>query len=226
MLRSGRFPSAVILMKTLFVVFGVTHLSQIANNIRSIRILFVFSEFIRYHQFMKSGNKLKPQDIIVLLKLITGYKDKQWRYSDLAEDLQMSQSEVHSAIKRAHSSQLYDPLTKRPVRANLSEFLLFGLKYVFFIEPGKPSVGIPTAHSAPLLRKSIVSEKGDQYVWPSRLGKVKGLAVEPLYPGVPNACINDKELYHLLTLVDALRVGRTREKELAKKLLSEKLGTL
>ncbi|NDC25454.1 MAG: hypothetical protein EB120_04625 [Proteobacteria bacterium] len=175
---------------------------------------------------MKSGNRLKPQDVIVLLKLITGYKDKQWRYSDLAKDLQMSQSEVHSAIKRAHSSQLYEPLTKRPIRANLTEFLLSGLKYVFYSEPGKQSVGVPTAHSAPLLKKSIVSEKGDQYVWPSQLGKVKGLAIEPLHPGVPKACIKDKELYHLLTLLDALRVGRAREKEIAKKILAEKLGTL
>ena len=173
---------------------------------------------------MKTGNQLKPQDILVLLKLITGYSDKAWRYSDLAVDLQMSQSEVHSAIHRAQLCKLYDPLTKRPIRSNLLEFLVSGIKYAFFAEPGKITVGIPTAHSAPPLNKAIVSGKDDNYVWPSRSGKVKGSAIEPLYPVVPLACVKDEELYKFMALIDALRVGRAREKDLAKKILGEKLG--
>lgn len=177
-----------------------------------------------YSRYMNAGNQLKPQDILVLLKLVTAYSDKAWRYSDLAKDLQMSQSEVHSAIKRAECCYLYDPLTKRPMRSNLYEFLVHGLKYVFFTAPGEITVGIPTAHSALPLNRTIVSNKNDQYVWQSRSGKTKGRAIEPLYPVVPSVCMKDEELYHLFALIDALRVGRAREKDLAKKLIGEKLG--
>ena len=204
----------------------LAYYSQLENIILYLRIIFAKCELVQYSRYMKSGNQLKPQDVLVLLKLITTYKDKPWRYSDLAKDLHMSQSEVHSAIKRAQLCQLYDPLTKRPIRSNLNEFLVSGLKYAFFVEPGKLSVGVPTAHSAPPLNKAIVSNKDDQYVWPSRLGKTKGIAIEPLYPAVPNACVDDEELYNLLALVDALRIGRAREKELAKKIIGEKLGTI
>ena len=37
------------------------------------------------------------------------------------------------------------------------------------------------------------------------------------------ASLKDKELYELLTLVDAIRVGRIREKEIAKKELEKRI---
>jgi hypothetical protein len=173
---------------------------------------------------MKSNNHLKPQDVVVLLKLISSFGERSWRYSDLAKALKISQSEAHAAIKRAEACHLYDSLTKRPIRANLAEFLLHGMPYAFSASPGKMAVGIPTAHSAPVLNKSIISNENDQYVWPSRLGKTKGLAIEPLYPVVPNICVKDAALYEMLALVDAVRAGRAREKELASKLIRERLG--
>lgn len=173
---------------------------------------------------MKTGSHLKPQDILVLLKIWTTYKDKPWNYRNLAKDLQMSQSEVHSAIKRAELAKLFDPLTRRPIRAHLSEYLISGVRYGYPVVPGKESMGIPTAHSAPPLNKAIVAAKGDSFVWPSRSGKTKGFSIEPLYPAVPAACAKDDELHELFALVDALRVGRAREVDLAKKIIHEKLG--
>ena len=174
---------------------------------------------------MKIGNQLKPQDVFVLLKLLTWQSSKPWRYGELAIALGVSQSEVHSAIKRAEFAGLYDPLTRRPIRANFTEFLISGIRYIFPARAGKISVGVPTAHSMSPLKNKIVSGKTDTYVWPSRMGKTKGLAVEPLYPAVPGACIRDPKLHELFALVDALRLGRAREKELAKELLTERLAT-
>ena len=37
----------------------------------------------------------------------------------------------------------------------------------------------------------------------------------PLYRSVPQAASNDPELYALLSLIDAIRVGRMREQRLA-----------
>jgi hypothetical protein len=73
--------------------------------------------------------------------------------------------------------------------------------------------GLPTAHSAEPLKNEILSD--ETYVWPSAKGKVRGHGIEPLYRSVPEAALKDFKLYELLALVDALRVGKAREKELA-----------
>ena len=45
--------------------------------------------------------------------------------------------------------------------------------------------------------------------------------ITPLYPKVPQAAREDAQLYELLALTDALRVGRPRERQLASDLLKE-----
>jgi hypothetical protein len=51
-------------------------------------------------------------------------------------------------------------------------------------------------------------------VWPDPEGKVPGAAVELLYSSVPGAARRNSELYDLLALVDAIRIGRAREEPL------------
>ncbi|MEX2443587.1 MAG: hypothetical protein WD492_08280 [Alkalispirochaeta sp.] len=41
---------------------------------------------------------LKPQDVVVLLKLVA-LGERRWTYSELAGELGMSASEVHGAIE-------------------------------------------------------------------------------------------------------------------------------
>lgn len=50
-------------------------------------------------------------------------------------------------------------------------------------------------------------------------GHVRGQSVLPLYYTVPQAIDVDKQLYEMLALIDALRVGRAREKNLALEML-------
>jgi hypothetical protein len=61
------------------------------------------------------------------------------------------------------------------------------------------------------MRNHIVSEQ--QYIWPDASGREMGFAVQPLYPGIVNAVKADDKLY--LMLIDALRVGRVRERNMA-----------
>lgn len=61
-------------------------------------------------------------------------------------------------------------------------------------------------------------------VWPHPDGPVRGLALAPLYPSLPLAAAGDAELYALLALFDALRIGRAREREIAGRLLRERIG--
>ena len=49
---------------------------------------------------------LKPQDILVLLKLAI-LDAEEWSYASLAKELFISHSEVHAGIQRATISRLY-----------------------------------------------------------------------------------------------------------------------
>jgi hypothetical protein len=61
-------------------------------------------------------------------------------------------------------------------------------------------------------------------VWPDPQGEVRGEAFSPLYKSAPKVARNNGLLYELLALVDAIRDGRARECEIAKKELIQRLG--
>jgi hypothetical protein len=60
-------------------------------------------------------------------------------------------------------------------------------------------------------------------VWPSADGQVRGSAFEPLHKTVPAAAAKDAVLYEILALVDALRDGRARERQIAERELAARL---
>lgn len=105
---------------------------------------------------------------------------------------------------------------------HLLEFLEHGLRYVFPGELGRPSLGIPTAHAGPPLASLIVFEEA--IVWPTIKGPVEGVALKPLYPQATKLPFLCPPLYEALTAVDALRVGRIRERQLALRFLEEMLN--
>jgi hypothetical protein len=163
---------------------------------------------------------MSPQDVVILLKIIA-LDDKNWQQLDLADALGISQSEVSKSIVRSKYARLIGPSGKEVYRMALLDFLQSGIAYVFPQRPGAIVRGVPTAHSAPPLKDHIVSN--EDYVWPSARGKSRGQAIEPLYPSVVKAIENDATLYELLALVDAMRVGRAREKEIALKELKKRV---
>lgn len=167
---------------------------------------------------------LKPQDILVLLKLVA-QGDRPWSYNGLAIELGMSPSEVHGAIKRAIAANLAVEIDRhiQPNFRNLEEFLVHGIRYVFIPERGEITRGIPTAHAASPLSDLIVPDQEPLPVWPDPEGEVRGTLFSPLYRSAPEAARKDQVLYELLALVDALRGGRAREREMAAKELTRRL---
>lgn len=165
---------------------------------------------------------LKPQDIVILLKLVTT-GDSQWSYSSLANELAISPSEVHSGIGRATEARLFDPQRKVPILKALMEFLVHGVKYAFPPERGSLTRGMPTSHAAPPLNSIVIPSDEPPPVWPDPEGKARGYEFSPLYRTVPKAAAQDNDLYELLALVDAIRDGRARERELAVKELTRRL---
>ncbi|MEA1929159.1 MAG: hypothetical protein U9N73_13215 [Candidatus Auribacterota bacterium] len=164
---------------------------------------------------------LKSQDVVVLLKLLVSSKDS---YSELAADLFMSPSEVHSAVKRAALAGLINRSSKQVKRKALAEFLIHGLKYAFPPIYGSITRGIPTAHAAPPISEMISGSDDLPPVWPSPEGTVRGYELKPLYRTVTRAVRKDQKLYELLALVDAIRAGRARERALAKAELNKRLS--
>jgi len=168
----------------------------------------------------QAKNSLKPQDIMILLKIIAKGKD-EWYHHTIADELGISQSEVSQSLTRSCYAGLIDVSRKKVNRLALMELLSHGISYVFPQHPGSIVRGVLTAHSAPPLNQIIKSN--EKYVWPYAKGNERGQAVEPLYGTVVTAALKDLFLYELLALVDALRVGRAREKEIAKKELEKRI---
>ena len=161
---------------------------------------------------MKKHSGMRPHDIVVLLK-IAAKGDDSWYMKDLSFELGISASEISESINRSVIAGLMLPDKKRLMKLALLDFLEHGLRYVYPQRPGALVRGIPTAHSALPLSKIVVGD--EPYVWPYAEGKVRGQAIEPLHPKVPQASLKDQNLYELLSLCDALRVGRAREKKIA-----------
>ncbi len=155
---------------------------------------------------------MSPLDVVVLLKIIS-MGDQPWNQKPLSEALFMSQSEISKSLARSKYAGLLDYSGKKVRKLAFLELLQYGITYVFPQQPSAVVRGIPTAHSAPPLNELIQST--EPYVWPSGKGTLRGQSIVPLYPSVVDAVQNDSKLYELLALVDALRVGRAREKELA-----------
>ncbi len=174
---------------------------------------------------MRPQQGIKPQDVLILLKMVC-WRDKDWLAVDLARELRISPAEVSMALERARRVGFLDAKKRSVMKAPFLEFLLHAVKYVFPAEPGPFRRGIPTAHSAPPLAKRIVSEESDQYVWPHDDGKVRGQSIAPLYETAPDAARQDPKLYEFLALIDALRVGRARERNIAAQEIESRLSEL
>jgi len=163
----------------------------------------------------------KSLDIVVLLKLLLSGEGKS--YAQLSEELEISASEIHAAVRRGIEAGLIDSASRRPLRSPLQDYLLHGVRYAFPARLGAVSRGMPTAHAAPPLSEHFQPDDLPP-VWPDPEGKVRGQALEPLYSSAPQAAKSDPELYEYLALVDAIRSGRARERKLAEDELRKRLS--
>jgi hypothetical protein len=171
---------------------------------------------------------LHPQDVVVVLKLVASQNaSKRWTYAELSKQLFISPSQIFKSVKRAEQAHLLNTITVPdpsdddpkpylwPISNNLKEFLIHGVKYVFPVERGGPTRGIQTAEAAAPLNKHLGTDFALPPVWPHPTGVIRGLSFSPLYKNVPEAAMADSKLYELLSLLDAIREGRAREREIA-----------
>lgn len=163
---------------------------------------------------------MRPHDIAILLK-IASKGEQAWYMKDLANELNISASEISESINRSVIAGLLSSDKKSLKKLSFLDFLKSGLRYVYPQQPGAMVRGIATAHSAPPLNGQIMSD--EPYVWPFAKGNIRGQAIEPLHPNTPEACLSDTKYYELLALTDAIRVGKTREQNLAFEMIKERI---
>lgn len=172
---------------------------------------------------MRRSTVLKPQDILVLLKLAV-HPGEEWSNNRIASALKLSPTETHDAIHRAAIAGLMNMRHRRPILAALEELLVHGVKYVFPAERGPVTRGIPTAHAAPPLVSEFIATDELPLVWPDPEGTIRGESIEPIYRSIPQAVRSDGKLYESLALLDAIRMGRARERKRAEELLHAMLS--
>ncbi|BBI50688.1 hypothetical protein HORIV_31090 [Vreelandella olivaria] len=163
-----------------------------------------------------------------------------WRYEEerlkecysvraLAAETGISKSQISLSLNRCIEVGLVRKDRKTGVpRANaraLFDFIVHGLRYVFPARPGEITRGIASTFAAPVLKGQLYSAGELLLVWPDPRGNSKGQAVEPLFKTATYAVRRDKELYAMLALVDAIRLGHPRESKVAAEQLSQHLMT-
>jgi DNA-binding Lrp family transcriptional regulator len=68
----------------------------------------------------------KSLDIVVLLKLLLDHRKRP--YAQLSQELGISASEIHSAVRRGIEAGLIDPDSRLPLRKPLEDYLLHGVR--------------------------------------------------------------------------------------------------
>ncbi|MFA6945785.1 MAG: hypothetical protein WC220_07745 [Pedobacter sp.] len=161
---------------------------------------------------MKEHKGMRPQDIVVLLKLIID-SDQEIRIKDLSSKLFISASEISESLNRSAIAGLLDPQSRAVNKEAFLKFLEYGLPYVFPAQLGPVMQGMYTAHSESSLYLSFSSE--EKLVWADGQGKERGSTILPLYPTVVKAVRKDRLLYKLLALCDIIRTGNTADRNKA-----------
>tara|TARA_R110002126_G_scaffold11644_2_gene51860 strand:+ start:16704 stop:17261 length:558 start_codon:yes stop_codon:yes gene_type:complete len=172
---------------------------------------------------------IKSQDIVILTKILAIHSRIiiPWSQYTLARELCLSPSQINMAFKRLVTAGLvtpYHPPNKpQPIIQACEEFFVHGLKYIFPAKLGEIARGVPTSYAAPILNEDIIAGNDPVPVWPYAEGEMRGVTLKPLYSSVPEAVIKhpDPLFYDMLALLDAIRSGRAREKQIAIQKLSK-----
>jgi hypothetical protein len=167
---------------------------------------------------------LKPQDLAIALKLVA-VKGEWLPYAVLGESMRLSRFEAHAAVQRLLAARLVAEIEgpPKPLLSALRSFVIFGAPYAYPAVRGEMTIGFPTAHGVAPLKEMFAAPSEPPPVWPHQEGRVRGPGILPLYAALSLAAVDDPVLYELLALFDALRIGQARERELAKKLMEERL---
>lgn len=164
---------------------------------------------------------LRPPDVVVLIALLH-LRDEPWTIRSLAQQLHMPLAGAQRSLARLGETPVFDAATRQVSAFASDELLTHALPFVAPARLGAPTRGVPTAWGAEPLAGELAGGT-EVPVWPDRNGKTRGPALAPLHAAVPELARQDQTMYESLALVDALRVGRARERSSALRHLRARL---
>lgn len=166
---------------------------------------------------------LQGADIVVLAKLLLA--PGNWTLRGLEEELGVPRSVAQRGLARLSQARLIEHKRGRANVLAAEELFVHGLKYLFPPVQVGEARGVPTAWAAKPLVDELAPSDSLPPVWPDPLGEVRGLGIEPLHPAAPSLARKEHEVAILLGLLDALRLGDARIRELAEQRLSAMLSS-
>jgi DNA-binding Lrp family transcriptional regulator len=160
-----------------------------------------------------------PFDVALALRLLS----PAGTLVELAEELGVAPSQVHSALARLGRAGLLKPATRVTNPRALTEFALHGVRYAFPATKGSLAAGVPTAYSTSPLAAEV--DAVDVVVLPANVpDAVQGFAITPLYRGAAGLAVRSPQLFEMVALVDAIRLGDPRIRLAARTRLEQRIN--
>jgi hypothetical protein len=159
--------------------------------------------------------RLLPVDLLVALKLASS-EGEATTIRSLEQDLGLSKSAVAYSLGRLRELDLVkdEPGGRRINKLLLRDCLEHAVRWIAPAKVGDFELGLPTAYAAEPLKRKLSGDE-DPVVIPLPHGPLRGRAVPPIHPLAPAAAAKDPKLHRLLAIVDALRIGRARDRQAA-----------
>ena len=160
-----------------------------------------------------------PFDLVLALRLLS----PAGTLVELADELDVAPSQVHTALTRLARAGLLKPGSRATNPRALTEFALYGVRYAFPATKGSLASGVPTAYSASPLAAEV--DAIDVVVLPAAVpDAVQGFAITPLYRRAAGLAARAPQLFEMVALVDAIRLGDPRIRLAARTRLEQRIN--
>ncbi|HZL49296.1 MAG TPA: hypothetical protein VFC30_09830 [Solirubrobacteraceae bacterium] len=162
-------------------------------------------------------------DLYVLAGALSS-EEESWTLRELAARLHVDHTLVHRALKRTERAGLYRASSKQVNLPNFEEIMIHGARFIAPAPLGELTRGVSAAWAAEPI--SAIIHQADSEpppVWPSALGTVRGQSLEPLHPAAVQASQDESALARLLSIIDSLRAGDVRVRQVATTALRDTL---
>ena len=165
---------------------------------------------------------LRPTDLYVLIGAIAS-RERKGSLRDLASRLAVDHTVVHRSLKNAEAAGLYRADERRVNLASFEDLAVHAARFIAPAPLGAVTRGVPAAWAAKPISEQIRQSKSElPPVWPTADGKVRGQALRPLHPSAVKAA-KDRRSARLLAIVDSLRAGDVRVRDVASSALAKEL---
>jgi len=168
---------------------------------------------------MRQNRVIKPQDIVILGKLIS---EKLWpSQKEIADSLNLSQAEISHALNTLDHIGLINLSNKKINKLAITEFVTHALKYLYPIEKKGTGRGILIGPSSSIFKEKVRSDDYN-YIWPNSNGDSKGIIVTPLLPELSSTVLSNEIMCQFLNVVEVFRgLGGVRHVQEAQKILKD-----